>query len=186
MKALALLLLLLVPTTYAAADGKITRNSMGGDIDVDDAPHGAELRTMGGDIRVDRARGEVVARTMGGNIRVRNLIGSLVAGTMGGNVTAEIDGVAGSRSLDLYSMGGRVELTLPADFSGTFEIELEQSDDRREGRIISDFPLQVRKSRRERWFRRDTEVLNATGRVGSGEARVKIKTIGDDITIRKR
>ena len=185
MKAIALLLLLLVPTSVAAS-GKITRNSMGGDIDVDDAPHGADLRTMGGDIRVDRARGDVVAKTMGGDIRVRNLIGSLVAGTMGGNVTVQVDGVDGSRSLDLYSMGGRVSLTLPAGFSGTFEIELEQSHEGPPARIVSDFPLEVRKSRRERWWRPDVDVLNATGRVGSGEARVRIRTIGDDITIQRK
>ena len=185
MKAIALLLLLLVPTSVAA-EGKITRSSMGGDIDVDDAPHGAELRTMGGDIGVARARGHVVAKTMGGDIRVRDLIGSLDAGTMGGNVTVEVDGVAGSRSLELHSMGGSISLTLPANFSGTFEVELEQNHEGPEGRIVSDFPLDVRKSRRKRWWRRDVDVLNATGRVGSGDAHVKIKTYGSDITIRKR
>ncbi|HYC88559.1 MAG TPA: hypothetical protein VEO54_05060 [Thermoanaerobaculia bacterium] len=185
MKALALLLLLLVPAS-AAAGGEITRSSMGGDIDVDDAPDGAVLRTMGGDIRVGRARGHVVAKTMGGDIRVRDLVGSLDAGTMGGNVTVEVDGVAGSRSLSLHSMGGSVTLTLPASFSGTFEIELEQNHEGPEGRIISDFPLEIRKSRRKRWWRPDVDVLNATGRVGSGDARVKIDTIGSDVTIRKR
>jgi hypothetical protein len=185
MKALALLLLLLVPLS-AAAEGKITRSSMGGDINVDDAPDGAALRTMGGDIGVGRARGHVVARTMGGDIRVRDLIGSLDASTMGGNVTVEVDGVAGSRSLELYSMGGSVSLTLPADFSGTFEVELEQSHDSPPARIISDFPLNVRESRRKYWLRHDVDVLNATGRAGSGDAHVKIKTIGSDITIRKK
>ncbi len=185
MKAFALLLLLLVPT-FAAAEGKITRSSMGGDLNVDDAPQGAVLRTMGGAIVVGRARGHVVAKTMGGDIRVRDLIGSLDASTMGGNVTVEIDGVAGSRSLDLHSMGGSISLTLPAGFSGTFEVELEQSHEGPPARIISDFPLDVRESRRERWWRPDVDVLNATGRVGSGDAIVKIKTIGSDITIRKK
>lgn len=186
MKAIALLLLLLVPASSAAAEGKITRSSMGGDIDIDDAPRGAELRTMGGDIGVRRARGHVVAKTMGGDIRVRDLIGSLDAGTMGGNVNVQVSGVEGSRSLEMYSMGGSISLTLPADFSGTFEVELEQSHEGPPARIISDFPLTVRESMRKRWWRPNVEVLNATGQVGSGDAHVKIKTIGSDITIRKR
>lgn len=185
MKAIALLLLLFVPAS-AAAGGKITRNSMGGDIELDDAPDGAVLRTMGGDIGVARARGHVIAKTMGGDIRVRNLTGSLLASTMGGNVSVEVSGVAGSRSYQLQSMGGGIELTLPAGFSGTFDVELEQSPDGSEGRIISDFPLTVRKSRREKWFQPDVDVLNGTGRVGAGDARVEIRTIGADVVIRKR
>jgi hypothetical protein len=185
MRALALLPLLLLPWS-AAADGRILRTSMGGDIDIDDAPHGAVLRTMGGDIGVDSARGEVVAKTMGGDIRVRNLVGSLTARTMGGNVTVEVVQASGSRSVELTSMGGSIDLTLPADFSGVFDVELEQSYEGPPSRIISDFPLQIRKSRADRWFRPDADVLQGSGRVGSGEARVRIRTIGSDISIRKR
>jgi DUF4097 and DUF4098 domain-containing protein YvlB len=184
MRTLALLLLL--ASTSAAADGEIVRSSMGGDIDIADAPHGATLRTMGGDISVDRARGQVTAKTMGGDIRVRELIGSVDAGTMGGDVNVQVAGVSGSRSFELHSMGGSISLTLPADFSGTFEVELEQDRDEPEHHIVSDFPLEVRKSTRKHWFQRPVEVLNGTAHIGSGDARVRIKTIGGEITIRRK
>jgi DUF4097 and DUF4098 domain-containing protein YvlB len=187
MKTAGLLLLLLFAASAAADDdGQIVRSSMGGDIDVSSAPHGAVLRTMGGDITIAHARGRVVAKTMGGNIRVRDLVGSLSAGTMGGDIHAEVVGASDDALFEIHTMGGHVEVSFPASFSGTFEVELEQSDDDgTENRIISDFPLQMRTSKRERWFRSDVAVLHATGKTGSGDARVRITTVGSDIVIRR-
>jgi len=182
MKALALLLLLLFPVS-AGAKGRIVQSSMGGDIDITDAPNGASLRTMGGDIRITNARGHVVAKTMGGDIRVRRMDGSIEAGTMGGNVEVE---VVRNGEIEIHSMGGHIELTLPANFSGTFDVELEQDEDGHDHEIVSDFPLQIRKSTKDHWFRPDTEVLNGTGKSGSGANRVKITTIGGDIRIRRK
>lgn len=181
MKTVALLLLLV---TASAAEGRIVRTSMGGDIDVPSAPDGATLRTMGGDIRVGSARGRVIAKTMGGNIEVLRLEGSLDAGTMGGNV--DVDVVRGGGTIEISSLGGHVEITLPADFSGTFEIELEQDEEGRKNEIISDFPLQIRESKKNNWLRPDTTVLHGTGRNGTGANRVRITTIGGDIRIRKK
>src|SRR5437016_6201726 len=98
---------------------------MGGDIKLADAPNGANLHTMGGDISVDRAAGKVVAKTMGGNIEIRALNGSAEASTMGGEIRVSVDGRSAGHDLDLYSMGGEIELTLPADFDGEFAVELE-------------------------------------------------------------
>ena len=177
-------LLLLLPLT-AIADSKIVRNTMGGDIDVPSAPNGAVLRTMGGDIRLESSGGDVVAKTMGGNIRVRRLSGSINAGTMGGNVDIEVFGAGSCRSIQASSMGGFLEVTLPREFAGDFEIELEQDDGGRLHRIVSDVPLHITESSRYRWFRK-VRVLTATGRSGSGANRVRLSTIGGDITIRTR
>jgi len=174
----------LIPS-IAAAESKITRYSMGGNIELDDAPHGAVLRTMGGDIRVRRAGGSVIAKTMGGNIRVDRLAGSLDAGTMGGNVEVEVLDAAAGHSIEISSMGGSVEVTLPKDFAADFEIELEQDRDSPPSRIISDFPLKVQESTRRRWFRK-VDVLTATGKSGGGGTRVRLWTVGADITIRRR
>jgi len=183
MKYLAFVLLL-IPAT-ANGGSKITRFSMGGDIDVDNARHGAVLRTMGGDIRIERAGGTVVAKTMGGNIRVDHLEGSLDAGTLGGNVEVEVLGAAAGRDIKITSLGGEIELTLPKDFAADFEIELEQDDDGAPSQIRSDFPLNIRESTRRHWFRK-VNVLTATGRNGNGGTRVRLWTAGADITIRRR
>lgn len=183
MKYLAFLLLL-IPMT-ASADSKIVRFSMGGDIELDDARHGASLRTMGGDIRIERAGGRVVAKTMGGNIRVDRLEGSLDAGTMGGNVEVEVLGASAGRNIEITSMGGQIEITLPKDYAADFEVELEQDVDGPRSRIISDFPLHVTETTKRHWFKK-VSVMTAKGRNGSGGTRVRLWTAGADITIRKR
>ena len=187
MKYLAFLLLLIPAMLIApmgSADSKIVRNTMGGDIDVSSAPHGAVLRTMGGDIEVRSASGVVVAKTMGGNIRVDRLAGSLDAGTMGGSVRVEVLGAENGRSIRISSMGGEVEVILPKNFGADFDVELEQDDDDLH-RIISDFPLNITESKGRYWFKR-TVVLKGTGRNGSGANRVRLSTVGGDITIRAR
>ena len=156
---------------------------MGGDIRVDDAPNGAALRTMGGDIRVARGAGHIVAKTMGGNIEITHLDGSAQASTMGGNVTVNVDG---GRELDLHSMGGEIEVTLPRGFSGAFDIEIEDDDNGVEHEIKSDFPLHVSESSRWPFFGGTRRVLTGTGRSGSGANRVRITTIGGDITIHQK
>jgi DUF4097 and DUF4098 domain-containing protein YvlB len=156
---------------------------MGGDIRVDDAPNGAALRTMGGDIRVVRGAGHILARTMGGNIEIEHLDGSAVATTMGGNVTVNVDS---GRDVELFSMGGEIEVTLPRGFSGDFVVELEDGDNGEQHEIKSDFPLQITKADRWHFFGGTRRVLTGTGRSGSGANRVKISTIGGDITIRQK
>lgn len=182
MKTLALTLLLL--TASAVEARHISQTSMGGDLDVRNAPDGASLRTMGGDIRVGTAQGRVVAKTMGGNIEVEALRGSLDAGTMGGNV--EVAVVEGAGNIEISSLGGSIDITLPATFSGTFDVELEQDEEGDDNTIVSDFPLQIRKDRKNYWLRPDTDVLYGTGRVGTGTHRVKITTIGGNIRIRRK
>jgi DUF4097 and DUF4098 domain-containing protein YvlB len=182
MKTLALVLLLF--TAFAAEGRHISRTSMGGDLEVRTAPDGATLRTMGGDIRVDSAQGRVTAKTMGGDIEIRDVSGPVDAGTMGGNV--EIVVTRGDGNIEISSLGGHVELTLPANFSGSFDIELEQDDDGPRNEIISDFPLKVHEKKKNNWLRPDTIVLEAQGMSGTGKYRVKISTIGGDIRIRRK
>lgn len=182
MKTLAMILLL---ATATAAEAKhISQTSMGGDIDVRSAPDGATLRTMGGNITVGNAQGRVIAKTMGGNIEVRQLAGTLEAGTMGGNV--EVFVTRGDGDIIISSMGGHVELTLPANFSGTFDLELEQDDDGPRNQIISDFPLKIQERKKDNWIRKDTVLLEATGATGGGTHKVKITTIGGDIRIHRK
>ena len=182
MKTLALALLLF--TASAAEAGRIVESSMGGDLEVRNAPEGASLRTMGGDIRVGTARGHLVAKTMGGNIEVEALHGSIDAGTMGGNI--EVDVAQGAGEIEISSLGGSIEIALPANFSGTFEIELEQDYEGRKNEIRSDFPLQIRETKKKYWLRPDPDVLIGTGKIGAGTHRVRITTIGGDIRIRRK
>jgi DUF4097 and DUF4098 domain-containing protein YvlB len=181
MRTLALLLSLAAASLAHAQT--LSRSSMGGDIVVAAAPGGATLRTMGGDVRVRSGGGKVIAKTMGGNVRLNAMSGSVTAGTMGGEVEVELIGAA-KRTVELRTMGGNVELIVPADFAGDFDIELERDRDGNDT-IESDFPLKVTESERWHWFKRVT-VLRGKGTSGSGTNRVRITAIGGGVRIRRK
>ncbi|REJ73489.1 MAG: hypothetical protein DWQ30_24195 [Acidobacteria bacterium] len=165
-------------------------HTMGGRIEVPEALAGAELHTMGGPIRVGRAAGFVKAKTMGGSIEVEEIDGWLELMTMGGDVTAVMvgDPSSGRRDVDIVSMGGDIHLVVPQGLEMEISIELEFTRSH-EGRhqIVSDFPVQIETS--PEWSRQKgsaRKTMTATGRIGSGAAKVTIRTVNGDVRLEKR
>lgn len=166
----------------------LTMNTMGGDIQVAEAPHGANLRTMGGKVRLGSAGGPVRITTMGGDIFVGAVDGSVHATTMGGNVEVTMvgDPNRGDRAVHISSMGGDIDLTVPAGLSMDIEVKIHH-EARRRGRyrVISDFPLQ--QTERQRTDRnREMVTLEATGTVGDGRHRIVISTFDGNVRLRRQ
>lgn len=182
------------PTPSAAAAGRqgergpVRVHTMGGDIQLADAPGGANVNTMGGDIHIGRASGPVRANTMGGTIRLDAVDGGIVATTMGGDVRARMVGnpAAGERDVEIRSMGGDIELIVPAGLSMELDVELAFTRDR-EGdyRIISDFPLQTRTTPEWDYDRGNDprKVIHGTGSVAGGRNKVRIRTINGNVRL---
>ena len=164
-------------------------STMGGEIDVDDAPGGANVSTMGGEIHIQRARKYVKAKTMGGEIVIEEVDGGAKATTMGGDITVNMvgDPEKYDRDVVLSSMGGDIILTVPEGLSMDFDLKLTLT--RRAGndyRIISDFPIDIKKSEAEDGWDRDARrYIYGTGKVKGGKNKIRIDTINGDIIIRK-
>jgi DUF4097 and DUF4098 domain-containing protein YvlB len=105
-----------------AAGQTVQISTMGGEIDVEDAPEGAELHTMGGNIRVKDARRFVRAKTMGGDISLASVDGWINATTMGGDIEATVVGTGGD--VTLTSMSGEVTLHVPPGFGMQLDLEI--------------------------------------------------------------
>jgi DUF4097 and DUF4098 domain-containing protein YvlB len=161
--------------------------TMGGEIEVKEAPLGAKLKTMGGNIEVDNAGQFVSAKTMGGDIDVKAIDGWAEVSTMGGDIFVEMTGdpSVGDRHIDLDSKGGRITLVLPADISADFDVSLYYDDKGRKPEIQSDFPLNITTETKS-GFWSDSKVDRGTGAVKGGKHTISIKTVGGDIVIRKK
>jgi DUF4097 and DUF4098 domain-containing protein YvlB len=161
---------------------------MGGNIEVANAPHGAKVETKGGNIVIKKAADFIDVKTMGGNIVIQEHSGRITAQTMGGNVSAVIIPGGADQNIDIGSMGGRIELTLPAEYSGSFDLELAYTRKSPQNyRIISDFP--IRQDEKPEWdsSRGDArKYIIGTGTIGGGANKVKVRTVNGDIVIRKR
>ncbi len=167
-------------------------HSMGGDLNVNGAPEGASLETMGGDIHVRSASKFVDASTMGGNIELDAVDGWVNASTMGGNVTVRLVGnpSEGKRDVELTSMAGDIELTVPEGMAMDLDLQIVFDPDRSHApKIISDFPVKTweeeNKNNNYNHGHNDSVVLHGTGQSGNGQHKVRIKTVEGDIIIKK-
>ena len=179
---------------------------MGGDIDVKEAPQGAnletmdgnihlghvdsaaKLHTMGGNITVEQAGGSVEAETMGGEIRINSAFGPIKASTMGGDIKVRVAGTSSNqRDIQLSSKAGTIALTVPKDFPMEVGITLAYTkNSSQEFRISEHLGLTQRVSRDwESGFGSPRKFIRATGHVGNGQNRVTIDTINGDVIIRQ-
>jgi DUF4097 and DUF4098 domain-containing protein YvlB len=98
------------------------------------------------------------------------------------------DPAKGERDVDLSSMGGDVELTVPAGLSMDFDLEIEYSKNHhRRCKIECDFPLKIEEG--DKWehnfLGQAHKHIYGTGEVAGGKHTIKIKTRNGNIVIRK-
>jgi DUF4097 and DUF4098 domain-containing protein YvlB len=185
--------------------GEIHIAKMGGDIDVDSAPHGASLSTMGGNIHVenvaesatlktmggvidvDHSTGRVDATTMGGNITISTANGPVKATTMGGDIKVRETGSSdGERDIELSSKGGTIELTVPRDFPMNVRITLAYTKADHGYHIEQHAGLEEQET--DEWDNSHgsaRKYIRAAGRVGNGLNKISIDTINGDVILRQ-
>ncbi|HSR66871.1 MAG TPA: DUF4097 family beta strand repeat-containing protein [Acidobacteriota bacterium] len=171
-----------------ASSDTVQISTMGGRIDVDEAPEGASVHTMGGDIDVRQSSRFTRARTLGGDIYIESLDGWVEAATNGGDVEVHILGSGGDQHIDLSSLSGDVTLYLPADFAGQLEVRIAYTrDSRKSYRIISDFPLTEQRPAEWDYSRGSPRrYVIGQGTINGGGHPVRLETINGNITIRSR
>lgn len=165
-------------------------SSMGGDINVDDAPSGANVTTMGGDISIRSASKHVKAKTMGGDILIRAVDGWVRATTMGGDVDVRMVGNPGDerRDVEITSMSGDITLTIPEGLSMDVYIELARTKNKDDiYKITSDFALQQRQT--DEWVSEHhgtpRKYTYGTAQIAGGKNKIVIKTINGNVRLKK-
>jgi hypothetical protein len=157
---------------------KIVISTMGGAINLDDAPNGAEVKTMGGGININSASKFVKANTMGGDITINKIDGDADVTTMSGDVDIKVlgDSKTTGRDIHLVSMNGDVIVKVPKDFS--MEINARIENDSFE--ITSDFPLSKKRISDDE---DDDEYILGTGKISGGNNMVKLEAKNGNIRI---
>jgi DUF4097 and DUF4098 domain-containing protein YvlB len=167
----------------------VTISTMGGDIDVDDAPAGAWVNTMGGDIDVGDAREFVKASTLGGDIAIAVTDGWVSASTMAGDVDVDIaEGLGeGDQGVNLSSNYGDISLALPGNLPIDLDLTISYTkNSSQDFKIISDFDIEIEHS--DDWdYSNGTprRRIHGTGTIGSGKYPIVIKTINGNIRLMK-
>ena len=167
----------------------VTITTMGGDIEVDEAPAGAWVKTMGGDIEVDNARGFVKALTMGGGVNISVVDGWVDASTMAGDVDVRVSGGLGEgeEGVNLSSCCGDVSLALPADLPVDLDLTISYTkNSSQDFKIISDFDLEIERSKAWDYSNGSPRKrIHGTARMGSGKYPIVIETVNGNIRLKK-
>ena len=162
---------------------------MGGNIDVSDAPQGADLMTMGGDIKVERVNNFAKVKTMGGDIHIQQADAAVEATTMAGNIDVQINGNFDARhDIDLSSNQGNITLTVPKGFPMEVSVSLATTNNQSKSfRIIDNIGLTQQDD--NTWDSSKgtpRKYLRATGRSGSGLNQVTLSTINGDVILQQK
>lgn len=151
--------------------GILNRSSWSVDLRIQ-VPSGTDLdlRTSNGAIRVTGVGGAVSARTTNGALNLDGVRGSVDARSTNGAVTVVLaGGGTGSRSVDLQTTNGSIDLRLPASVGARVQARTTN------GRISSDFPLEIEGRRQNQ----------ATGMLGDGSGNVTLRTTNGSIRLRR-
>ena len=166
---------------------KVNVTTMGGDITVEEALTGARVKTMGGDIEIGMVGEYVQAETMGGDITVDDIDGWVKAVTMGGDVEITMTGDPGrgKRDVEIKSMGGDIDLTVPKGLSMEFDIEIQWTKNAdRKPKIVSDLAIDIEETKE--WKKKHgskRKYIYGTGKAGDGKHLIRIRTINGDVRI---
>jgi DUF4097 and DUF4098 domain-containing protein YvlB len=128
-----------------------------------------KIKLINGSLDVTSVSGEVRASCINGRLQARNLSGRAELSTINGRLDARFDQLPGS-SIDLDSVNGSVELTIPSDSKAEIEASTVS------GGIENDFGLHVN---HHRYVGHDLR-----GELGSGGAHIKLENVNGRIEIR--
>ena len=166
--------------------GGMSYSRAGGDIRLESVPNGGTFTTGGGSINIGSVGGTATFTTGGGNITLDNVADDVSASTGAGDVQVSVTG-AGARNVHVSSGSGRVVIEVPANLDATFDLETAYTERHDPTRITSDFQVNVTET--DEWDYRNgspRKFVRASGKVGSGRAMIKVRTVNGDIVIRRR
>jgi DUF4097 and DUF4098 domain-containing protein YvlB len=156
-----------------------------GDLNIEDAPDGANLKTMRGNVVVRSAAKLVKAFTMSGNIAIDRIDGQVEARTMSGNVSVVMQGGSqpGNYGAKLEAQSGDVHLAVPANLAMDIDVTLVSSA--RGGgshKVHSDFPLKTEESSESgSLLKPPRRVVHATGSQGAASHRIELRAVNGDV-----
>lgn len=168
----------------ASSGDSVQVSTMGGEIDVQDAPAGADLQTMGGNISVKDAQRFVRATTMGGDIELGSVDGWVQATTMGGNIEVTLTGKGGD--VTLTSISGDATLHVPPGFGMDLDLEIAYTrNSSQEFRI--DAPGGLKPTVSPDWdYEKGSarKYIRMTGAVNGGGHKVKVETVNGNVIVK--
>lgn len=157
--------------SLAAAVAEARVGSGNGKVRVSGVTGRVEASSGNGEVTVEGVGGPVSASSGNGDVSVTSSNGPVNASSGNGDIRASMDRLSGNDDMEFSSGNGRIELTVPADFSA--DVDASSGN----GRVATDFPITIRGRITPNRLR---------GTIGNGGRRVRMTTGNGSMEIRKR
>lgn len=131
-----------------------------------------EVETVNGSVTVSNFVNYTKISAVNGDVNAGNLRGTASLSTVNGEVRADFDQLETGSKINLSTVNGRVNLTIPSDANATIKA------DSLNGNITNDFGLPVRKGE---YVGRDLY-----GKVGNGDVQIKLNSVNGPLAIGKK
>jgi DUF4097 and DUF4098 domain-containing protein YvlB len=131
-----------------------------------------DIQTVNGSVTISNSNNITKASTVNGEVIATNLRGTAELETVNGTIEANFDQLQSSSRINLNTVNGRVNLTIPSDANATVKA------DTLNGSITNDFGLPVRKGE---YVGRDMY-----GKIGSGEVQIKLNSVNGGLNIKRK
>jgi len=157
--------------------------TFGGNVSVGFAKGNIKMNTYGGDLSLNSAKGNITGKTNAGNINFKKIEGSVDLKTSAGMIEAELNPAANSES-KIYTSSGSIELTLPSSAKTKVEARISVKgrwkDSKEDYKINSDFNSES--------YTTDDKTHDITGtyNINGGGSKIFLRTVNDEIIIKKR
>ncbi len=172
----------------APGSGELRLSSGAGNIDVAGTGQGLNLNTACGNIRVTGIPGPLQAATGGGDVVVDEVHASTgLSAARGRAEVKRVDPAAGTMKLEMDSVNGGIDVSLPGDLEMKIDVRLSKTQGRwLRPKIRSDFDLPEAQEKgwtdqegTPRDYRRMTAVF------GDGKHQIKLRAVDGNVRIRR-
>ncbi|MEO6587777.1 MAG: hypothetical protein ABIP06_00485 [Pyrinomonadaceae bacterium] len=131
-----------------------------------------EIETVNGSVVVSNFTNYTKISAVNGSVKATNLRGTAKLSTVNGETIADFEQLKSSDKINLSTVNGRVDLTIPSNVNATVKADTVN------GSIKNDFGLPVRKGK---YVGKDLY-----GKIGSGETEIKLNSVNGGLSIMRK
>jgi hypothetical protein len=131
-----------------------------------------EIETVNGSVNISNSNNLTKASAVNGTVTATNLRGTANLSTVNGTVVADFDQLQTGGKINLNTVNGRVNLTIPSDANATVKADTVN------GSITNEFGLPVRKGK---YVGKDLY-----GKIGSGEVQIRLNSVNGGLAIARK
>ncbi len=131
-----------------------------------------EIETVNGSVSITNAENATKASAVNGEVKATNLRGTANLSTVNGTIIANFDQLQTGSRINLETVNGSVDLTIPSDANATLRAETVN------GKISNDFGLPVRKGQ---YVGRDMY-----GKIGTGDVQIKLGSVNGELSVKHK